>query len=204
MNAQVKPVPRKATRNRAILRSYNYGELSGAFKDANTQEVLATLHLENLPESVVLKLALSAAMGMVGGAMVEAHNEGEDAKAAGLGVIEELAADKVEFRDGVGVAMGGTLKRIARALCEVTKADGTAYSNVRSPDGSVISWTAGDVNSAFAAMKELWSVPEDAERTGPNTRKESGRAMVNRIKAIPEVAAKLAAYAKGKGAVELG
>lgn len=196
MNAQVKPA--KATRNRAILRSYDYSTYTGTVKDANTQEVLLTFKLEQFPPDVVQKLALSAAMGMIAGAGVEAHNDGEDVAEAMNGVVAELVSDKVEFRDGVGVSMGGTLKRIARALIDLGKTYTVA------PDGNRITWAAGDLAGAFAAMKELWAIPEDKARTGEGQRAESGRSQINRIKAIPEVAAKLASYAKGKGAVELG
>lgn len=194
MNAQVKEIqPAKQTRNRAILRAYDYKGLTVAFRDANTQETLLTVELPTLPWEVVQKLALSAMAGMVGGAMVEAHNNGEDAQEAGRQVVEDLAADKVEFRDGVGVAMGGTLKRIARALVDLEK------TYVKAPNGETLSWESGNINAAFDAMRQLWAVPEDKA-----TKQESGRARINRIKMIPEVAAKLASYSKGKGQVELG
>lgn len=194
MNAVVKEVkPTKQTRNRAILRAYDYKALTVAFKDANTQEVLATADLSTLPVEVVHKLALSAMAGMVGGAMVEAHNEGEDAQEAGRQVVADLEGDKVEFRDGVGVAMGGTLKRIARALVDLGK------TYVKAPNGETLTWEQGNINAAFDAMRQLWAVPEDK-----TAKAESGRARINRIKMIPEVAAKLASYSKGKGAVELG
>lgn len=194
MNAQLQPIkPGKVTRNRALLRSYNYGTLAGSVTDANTKDELVKFTLTQFPEEVVQKLALSAAMGLIAGAGVEAHNDGEDAQAAMNGVVKELAEDKVEFRDGVGVAMGGTLKRIARALVDLGKVYVTA------PTGEKLTWTAGDLNGAFAAMRELWAIPENKEG-----KTESGRSRLNRIKAIPDVAAKLASYTKGKGAVELG
>lgn len=192
MNAQLKPVA-KQSRNRAILRAFDYSALTGTVKDANTQAVLTEFSLSAFPDAVVAKLALHAAMAMVAGAGVEAHNEGEDVAKAMEGVIEELTADKVEFRDGVGVAMGGTLKRIARALVDLGKVYITA------PTGEKLTWTAGDLNGAFAAMRELWAIPEG---TSPKT--ESGRARLNRVKAIPEVAAKLASYAKPGAAVDIG
>lgn len=190
--------PTKQTRNRAILRSYDYTALSGTVKDANSQAVLLSFNLADLPVDVQQKLALSAAMGMIAGAGVSAHNDGEDISAAMTEVLGELQADKVEFKDGVGVAMGGTLKRIGRALAEL----GKVY--VMAPDGTKLAWDQGDVSGAFAAMKELWAIKEDDSRTAEGQRTESGRSTINRIKAIPAVAGKLAEYAKGKGTVELG
>lgn len=192
MNAQLKEV-KKQTRNRAILRAYDYTNGTGTVKDANTQAVLTTFSLSSFPDEVIRKLALSAAMGMIAGAGVEAHNDGEDVTAAMDSVVTELAEDKVEFRDGVGVAMGGTLKRIARALVDLGK------TYIKAPNGETLKWEQGDLAGAFDAMRQLWAIPEDKE-----TKAESGRARINRVKAIPEVAAKLASYAKGKGTVELG
>ncbi len=192
MNAQLKEV-KKQTRNRAILRAYDYTNGTGTVKDANTQAVLATFNLSSFPDEVIRKLALSAAMGMIAGAGVEAHNDGEDVTAAMESVVTELAEDKVEFRDGVGVAMGGTLKRIARALVDLGK------TYIKAPNGETLKWEQGDLAGAFDAMRQLWAIPEDKE-----AKTESGRARINRVKAIPEVAAKLASYAKGKGTVELG
>lgn len=192
MNAQLKEV-KKQTRNRAILRAYDYTNGTGTVKDANTQAVLTTFNLSSFPDEVIRKLALSAAMGMIAGAGVEAHNDGEDVTAAMDSVVTELTEDKVEFRDGVGVAMGGTLKRIARALVDLGK------TYIKAPNGETLKWEQGDLAGAFDAMRQLWAIPEDKE-----AKTESGRARINRVKAIPEVAAKLASYAKGKGTVELG
>lgn len=188
----------KTPRNRALLRSYDYDALSGQVKDANTQEVLVGFELANIDTATVQKLALSAAMGLIAGAGLVAHNDGKDAKAAMLEALGELSEGKVEFKGGVGVSLGGTLKRIARALTDL----GKVY--VMAPDGTKLTWESGDINGAFTAMRDLWAIKEDATRTGEHQRTESGRSMINRIKAIPAVAEKLASYSKEGSAVELG
>ena len=185
----------KATRTRAFVRSYDYANFTGAIKDAATNLPVVEFDLSTLPENVRNKLALSGLMALTAGAMVEAHKDGENAAKAGQEVVSELVADKIEFRDGVGISMGGAIKRVARAVTEL------GYSNLKAPDGSTISWTKGDLSSAYAALKDLWNMA--ASKEGATPAYESGKARFNKIKSSPEVMTKLLQYSKKSSGVEL-
>lgn len=181
----------KATRNRSLVRSYDYDTGKGAVKDASTSQVVQAFDIDEFTPQVVRKLALSKAMDLIAGAGVDAVRDGEDALAAMLEVHTDLKQDQFEFRDGVGIAMGGTIKRVARALVELGK------TYVLSPDGRKLSFSAGNLNEAYAALKVLWDVPADEKRVNDaTTNKESGRTRFNRIKAVPAIAEKLASYGK--------
>lgn len=209
MNDTTNTTTAKSTRERAFTRSYDYSAFTGAVKDATSGAPMVEFDLSTFPESVRNKLALSGLMALVAKEMVEAHNDGEDAAVAGSEVVADLQADKVEFRDGVGVAMGGALKRVARALIDL------GFTKAKAPNGTVLTWTAGDLAGAHAAMKTLWDMAEKVEQdgviaSGPHTGKprmkmvyESGKTRFNKIKASPEVAAKLLSYAKKPSGVEL-
>lgn len=201
----------RATRQRTIVREYNYDEGSGNLKDANSGLGLVTVDVSAFPDAVIRKLALGKAMDLIASAGTEAARENGDPKDAMGEVIADLIADSVEFREGAGIAMGGTLKRIGRALVELGK------SYVKSPDGQVFVWDTGaaqaagvtgtntgdGINGAFAAMKALWDVKGNKDTKAP-----SGRQVVMFIKDLPDVKAKLDSYSKAapKAAlsVELG
>lgn len=191
----------KQERKRVIQRSYDYAKGTGTLKDSETGAVLAQVSLSDLPDNVVQKLALSALMGVVGGEGTEAARNGENVKEALETAFLELQQDQVEFRDGgTSVAMGGTLKRVGRALVEL----GLVFA--KGPNGTCYTWDASKANQpgfvysgstgiegAYQAMKQLWDVPATNNYV-------SGRTLFNKIKQVPEVAAKLQAYAAAKGA----
>lgn len=214
----------KAKRTRAFVRTYDFENLTATVKDNATNADLIGFDLSKLPEDIIRKLALSKAMDIIGGSMTEAHRDGEDAEKAGIEAVTELETGKVEFRDGAaGVAMGGTLKKVARALVELN------LSFLKGPDGVSYTWSsakasepgfkysgAEGIDGAFAALKLLWDVPEvkvpnGVVKTGKNVGKpafkvtqESGRTLFNKIKGVPEIAAKLTAYNKKASDVVLG
>ena len=178
----------KVKRERIFTRSFDYANNTGTVKDAASGSPIVEFDLSTFPPTVVNKLALSGLMALVAKTGVEAHNDGEDAASAMEEVLSDLAGDKLEFKDGMGVAMGGALKRVARAVTEL------GFSHLKAPNGETLSWTAGDINSAFTALKQLWAMPASAEGVAPAY--ESGKARFNRIKGTPEVAAKLLSYEK--------
>ena len=89
------------------------------------------------------------------------------------------------------------------------------FTKAKAPNGEVLTWAADDLAGAHAAMKKLWDMPEKVEQdgviaSGPHAGKpkmktvyESGKTRFNKIKASPEVAAKLLSYAKKPSGVEL-
>lgn len=197
---------KKATRNRAFIRSYDYDGGVGTVKDAVSGKEVIKFDIDAFPPAVLRKLALAKAMDLTAAAGVEATREGEDGVAAMSEAVSDLTTDAVEFRDGVGIAMGGTLKRVGRALVEL----GKVYA--ASPDGKRYTWdkAKGDesgytyvgaegIQGAFLAMKALWDTKEGVE-----PKHDSGRTQFNRIKGLPEIAAKLQSYGKAKKTVELG
>lgn len=192
MNTQAQGT--KVTRERAYLRTYNYDAGTGSV-NTPTGTPVVSFDLSTFPPEVQKKLALSGLMALVAGAGVEANREGEDGTAAMQSILTGLADDSIEFSQGTGIGMGGVLKRIARALVALGK------THAKAPNGSVLSWPAGDIGAAHAAMRTLWDMPASPEGTNPAY--ESGKARVNRIKATPEVNAKLAQYAAAKGNVEV-
>jgi hypothetical protein len=184
----------KVKRERAFIRAFDYANGTGTVKDAASGTPIVEFDLSTFPQSVRDKLALSGLMALVSKAGVEANSDGEDPSEAMNATLSALGEDTLEFKDGMGVAMGGALKRVARAVVELD------FSHVKAPNGSTISWTKGDITSAYAAMKELWALPASAEGVAPAY--ESGKARFNRIKSNPAVAAKLLTYQKK--AVETG
>lgn len=210
-------------RTRAFVRSYDYENGTGTIKDAKDGAEVIALALESLPEAVRNKLALSAAMNLVGTAGTAAIRDKEDPHKAMAEMLANLEADEVDFRDGTGVAMGGVLKQLGRALVEL----GLSYA--KGPDGKNYTWDAAKstqdgfvysggegVAGAFASMKALWNIPEKREQDGTRVNKkgetvpkyrtvhESGRVLINKIKTVPEVQAKLASYSKTKDQPVLG
>ena len=179
----------KIKRERAFLRSYDYENGTGAVKDAASGNPVVEFDLSTFPPSVVQKLALSGLMTLVAGAGTEANRDGEDGVAAMNEVLSDLSEDKLEFTQGAGVAMGGAIKRVARAVVEL------GFSHLKAPNGDVLTWTKGDINSAYATLRQLWDMPAGEGY-------ESGKARFNRIKANPDVQAKLLSYQKK--AVETG
>lgn len=209
MDQATSTTPAKATRNRAFIRSYDYDTGKGTVKDAVAGKAVVEFDINSFPQTVKDKLALAHAMSLVAAAGVEAARDGEDGAKAMTEAITDLAADKVEFRDGVGIAMGGTLKRVGRALVDL----GKAY--VANVDGTKLSWDkaraeaegftyvgAEGIEGAFRAMKTLWDTPESVK--GAEPKYESGRSRFNKVKALPEVAAKLATYSKKATTAEVG
>lgn len=184
--AQTPTIDSKQTRTRSYARDYDYQAGTVAIKTEKGQSV--TLDIASMPANVVTAFALAAMADWAVNQANEAVKGGITAE-EGLVIIanqfDKARAGEVSFRAGAAAGGGesiGVCLLIGRALAELGRSALT-HKGVRH--------TFASATEAGAILRALW---DDTAENTVDPHKLTGRQFVSMVKAMPEVAAKLAEY----------
>ena len=165
-------------RERKFKRTYNYSAGTGSLTTADGM-VLAEVDVSTVATDVMKAFALQKAVAYVASSYENAVKLGKDASARVALAMKELVDGEVDFRDGTASVKGSSLYDLAEVLV------GLGMSRVTFPDKSKQEFST--VDECYAHLKELWVAPA-AVKNGP-----AGKGIISQIKAVPKVAAALAA-----------
>lgn len=168
----------EAKRDRKFKRTYNYTAGTGSLTTVDGT-VLAEVTVSEVAAEVVKAFALQKAVAYIASSYENAIKNGKDAAARVALAVKELTDGEVDFRDGTAAVKGSSLYDLAEVLVSL------GMSRITFPDKSKQEFS--NVDECYAHLKVLWTAPS-AVKGGP-----AGKGIINQIKAVPKVAAALAA-----------